>query len=112
MAVTIHDVLAGIDYCRQGCTATCYSCPYHAAAGGETPDDLDKCSLWDDARAFLEREAEREKEKNVLGVEEMQGGACLMGDCPSCHRALFTTENIKHQTRFCQYCGQEVKWDD
>lgn len=48
-------VLAGLEFCAQGCTAQCAKCPYHLYKGGEVPNSLDDCFIMTDIVWLLRR---------------------------------------------------------
>ena len=47
--------------------------------------------------------------KNILDIADSIEGI-EVGKCPRCSRTIVNKQS--DPTRFCKYCGQEVKWDD
>ena len=69
------------------------SCPYN--------DDE-----WDIMRDALDLLKEQEP-KQVIGIADSIDGI-EVGYCPSCDRAIVNKKI--DETKFCRYCGQELKW--
>ena len=89
--------LEGIYRCISPVNHTCGDCPYQ--------DNHVECirrALSDAIALLKEQEA-----KKVICISDSIDGM-EVGYCPSCDRAIVNKKI--DETKFCRYCGQELKW--
>ncbi len=67
-------------------------------------DDGDLHEMYTNVIALLKEQGP----KQVLSVADSVG-EMEVGYCPSCRRGI--TNKTSDPTKFCRYCGQELKWE-
>lgn len=63
--------------------------------------------VWAYALYHVKEESKNPQAKQVTNIHSTIDGI-LEGRCPCCGSIVATGDN--HITKFCKYCGQEVKW--
>lgn len=88
-------VLAGLESCADRTGALCRTCPYDFVHNENCMGDMAQ-----DALELLKEQGAVEPEVQI------QNEIDRIYRCPKCHKAFFYMNQ-----RYCDYCGQAVKWD-
>lgn len=96
-------IIKGLECCEYKNKLHCDQCPYdYNGRGNERYECTAELSA--DALVLLKEQ----ESKQVLSLADSVG-EMTVGYCPSCGKGIANKLSIP--TKFCRYCGQEVKWE-